>query len=583
MVGRLRNALVLAAAALLLGPVAQLAAQQDGGRFRVLIPYFTPLEGANDGFGKDGMKELVKLFENMPTHVALDEGDVKDEVDRFDIDIDDLGCIEARQLAAQISVPVAICAQYTQTGDRELMVDATVWDVSASESFEIEPFPAERSNDGEKAAAQQIFTAFERYSTTVRSAAICNDYFASQQWENALRNCNESLDLNPNAISTRYLKARILYEMEDYTAALSELETVIEANPFHEGALQLAGYISAVTEQDDKARDYYSRYLDINPGNAAIRMRIAYELAEAGDPVGAMEFIQVGLDVDAENVDLHEQYGGFAFRAAIQVQEEASVGAQNAGETVTPEAAAYYREAIASYEKVFEAKGAETPVGHLANVISAYIQLEELDQAIGMGERVLETHPESDRLWVLYADALQRNDRLDEAIAALDRVMEINPDHPSAALRQGNWLIQAGRLEEAVEVLSAAAQNDAQRAEQAARMIFAEAYQNGYQQDNFQYTIDGMTAAKQLPNLSEEMTHQLNFWHAFSLYRKGMVDQEPQTLQTAQATLPAFQQAAQLLQQVGNYPSTVNLNLAELTEAVNTYIEIQEAIIRRGR
>ena len=131
--------------------------------------------------------------------------------------------------------------------------------------------------------------------------------------------------------------------------------------------------------------------------------------------------------------------------------------------------------------------------------------------------------------------------------------------------------------------LSAAAQNDAQRAEQAARMIFAEAYQNGYQQDNFQYTIDGMTAAKQLPNLSEEMTHQLNFWHAFSLYRKGMVDQEPQTLQTAQATLPAFRQAAQLLQQVGNYPATVNLNLGELTEAVNTYIEIQEAIIRRGR
>ena len=26
-------------------------------------------------------------------------------------------------------------------------------------------------------------------------------------------------------------------------------------------------------------------------------MRIAYELAQAGDPVGAMEFIQVGLDV----------------------------------------------------------------------------------------------------------------------------------------------------------------------------------------------------------------------------------------------------------------------------------------------
>lgn len=581
MVGRLRHALVLAAATLLLVPAAQLAAQQDGGRFRVLIPYFTPLEDADDDFGKDASEELRDLFEQMPTHVAMEKDAIEDEVDRFDLDMDELDCIRARQLAAQIEVPVAICVSYTEQGDKELMVDAQVWDVAAGESFNIEPFPA--NEDNEEAAALHIFEAFERYSTTVRSAAICNDYYASQQWENALRNCNESLELNPDAISTRFLKARILRQMEDYPAALEELETVIEANPFHEEALQLAGYLSAITEQDDKARDYYSRYLDINPGNAAIRMRIAYELAEAGDPVGAMEFIQVGLDVDPDNVDLHEQYGGFAFRAAIQAQEEASVGTENAGDALTPQAAGFYREAITSYEKVFEAKGSETPVGHLANVISAFIQLEELDEAIAMGERVLETHPDSDRLWVLYADALQRADRLDEAIAALDRVMEINPDHPSAPLRQGNWLIQAGRLDDAVEILAETAQDDPQRAEQAARMVFAEAFQNGYQQEDYPYMLEGMTAAKELPNLSQEMMHQLNFWHAYGLYRKGMVDQEPQTLETARQTLPAFQQAAELLQDVGDYPSTVNLDLTELREAVSTYIEIQEAIIRRGR
>lgn len=581
MVGWLRKALVLAAAALVLGPAAQLAAQQDGGRYRVLIPYFTPMEDADDDFGKDASEDLRELFESMPTHVALDEDEIDDEADRFDLDMDDLDCIRARQLATQISVPVAICVNYTEQGDKQLMVDATIWNVSAGESFAVETFPA--NEDDKEAAARHIFEAFERYNTTVRSAAICNDYYASQQWENALRNCNESLEVNPDAIGTRYLKARILYEMEDHTAALTELETVLEVDPYHEGALQLAGYISAVTEQDEQARDYYGRYLEINPGDAAVRMNIAYELAEAGDPVGAMEFIQVGLDVDPDNVDLHEQYGGFAFRAAIEAQEEASVGNENAGDALTPEAAGYYREAIASYEKVFEAKGAETPVGHLANVISAHIQLEELDQAIAMGERVLETHPESDRLWVLYADALQRADRLDEAIAALDRVMEINPDHPSAPLRQGNWLIQAGRLDDAVEILSRAAQDDPQRAEQAARLIFAEAFQNGYQQEDYAYMLEGMTAAKQLPNLSQEMTHQLNFWHAYGLYRRAMVQQEPQTLETARATLPAFQQAQQLLQNVGDYPSTVNLNLQELREALATYIEIQEAIIRRGR
>ena len=580
MVRRLKFVLVVAAVALVFAPATKVLAQ-DGGRFRVLIPYFTPLEGARDNFGKDASKELRELLGAMPTHVAMEEGDIKDEVKRFDMKIEDLDCIRTRQLAAQINVPVAICSSYTGQPDKSWVVTADVWDIQGAESFHVESFQVgEKDNE---LAAQHIFDAFERYSTTVRSAAICNDYMASQQWDNALRNCDESLALNPSAVGTRFLRARILYEMENYPDALGELETVIEANPFHEDALQLAGYIAAVTEQDGKARDFYSRYLDINPGNAAIRMRIAYELAQAGDPVGAMEFIQVGLDVDADNVDLHEQYGGFAFSAALEIQQQAAVGSENAGSGVAPEAVGYYREAIASYEKVFESKGAETPVGHLANVISAYIQLDDAASAISMGERVLQTHAQQDRLWVLYADALQRSGRLDDAIAAMDRVREINPDHPSAALRQGNWLIQAGRLDDAVTVLSGAAEGNPAQAEQAARMIFAEAYQNGTSKDDFAYAIVGMSAAKRLPNVSAEMLAQLNFWHGYSIYQQAVKDQEPQTLGSAQATLPRFTEAVGLLRQSGAYPASVNVNLEDLLANAQTYIEIQEAIIKRGR
>ena len=580
MVGRLKLTLVLVAVAMLFAPTAQIAAQ-DGGRFRVLIPYFTPLEGAKDNFGKDASKELREIMGTMATHVAMSERDIKDEAKKVDIKIEDLDCIKTRQLAAIISVPVAICASYTAQADKSWVVSAVVWDVAAGESFSVDEFQVGEKED--EAAAQNIFEQFERYSTTVRSAAICNDYMASSQWENALRNCDESLALNPTAIGTRYLRARILYEMENNLEALTELETVIAANPFHEDALQLAGYISAVTEQDQKAREYYSRYLDINPGNAAIRMRIAYDLAQAGDPIGAMEFIQVGLDVDPEDVDLHEQYGGFAFSAALEIQQEYAVGAENGGGAVAPEAVGYYREAIASYEKVFESKGAETPVGHLSNVISAYIQLEELEAAISMSERVLQTHATEDRLWVLYADALQRGDRLDDAIVALDRVREINPEHPSAALRQGNWLIQAGRLQDAVAVFSDAAAGNPQQAEQAARMIFAEAYQNGYQKDDFEYSIMGMSAAKELPGLGEEIISQLNFWHGFSIYQTAVKEQVPQTLQTAQSSLPKFNQAVALLRQSGGYPASVSVDLAQLLENAATYVEIQDAIIKRGR
>ena len=83
-------------------------------------------------------------------------------------------------------------------------------------------------------------------------------------------------------------------------------------------------------------------------------------------------------------------------------------------------------------------------------------------------------------------------------------------------------------------------------------------------------------------NLVVRVMNQMNFWHAFSVYRKAVADQEPNTLQSAQATLPAFQEALRLLGLAGEYPASVGVNLSEIQSNVGTYIEIQEAIIKRG-
>ena len=135
--------------------------------------------------------------------------------------------------------------------------------------------------------------------------------------------------------------------MERYPDALEELDNVLGVNGFHEEALQLAAYIATTEGQQDKGREYYGRYLELNPGTSAIRMRIAYDLAQAGDPVGAMDFIQVGLDVDPEDVDLWEQYGGFAFRAASDSQQMAALSV-SAGEdaSLAPDVRDYYDKAI---------------------------------------------------------------------------------------------------------------------------------------------------------------------------------------------------------------------------------------------
>ena len=576
---RLKLSLNLVLVALVLGPIALHAQAQ--GRFRVLVPYFTPLGEADDDFGKDASKELRKLLNTLATHQPVEEREIKDQARRFDTKIEDLNCIVTRQLASQIDAQVALCAEYNELPDKSWALQNVVfWDIASSEQFAVSDVTVAEKD--EEVAAQHIFNEFDRYVQQIRAQGICADYYASRQWENALRNCDQALGINPDGISTRYLRGRILYEMENNTEALGEMEKVLAGDPFHQDALELAGYISALEDADDQAREYYGRYLELNPANAAIRMRIAFDLAKAGDPVGGMQLIEVGLEVDPENVDLWEQYGGFAFSAALKAQQDAALDAQNGG-GVSPEAQGYYRDAIQAYEKVFEGQGTETPVGHLRNIIAAYIQIDEIANAVEVGARVVRTHAEEDALWSIYADALQRNDQLTDAIAALDRVREINPSHPSARLRQGNWLIQAGRLGDAVAVLKEAAADDPQRADQAARLIFADAYQKGYQQKNYQYAMEGMVGAKELPDLGEAMVSQLNFWHGFSVYQAAVLQQAPQTIETAEATLPKFRTAMDLFNQSGAYPASVNVNLGELLANANTYVEIQDAIIKRGR
>ena len=560
-------------------PTGRLQAQ-DMGRYRVLIPNFQPLEGAKDNFGKDAAEDLRKLVNGLATHQPIEKKEIESSLKKFKMKMDELDCVRTRQLASQMNAQVALCATYTEQNG-QYVVDAEFWDIASSESFKVAPTTVGLKDDQQ--AAQHIFDQFDGYVQQVRFAQFCGEYAQSQQWDNALRNCDQALELNPDAVGTRYQRARILYELDRYPEAMAELEKVLALNQFHEDALQLAGYISAKQGNDDKALDYYSQYLELNPGSANVRMKIAYDLAQAGDPNGAMQLIQEGLDVDPDNIDLWEQFGGYAFATALEINQEASVGEPGDGGSVAPEAVEYFRKAIEAYQKVFAAKGADTPVGHLRNIVAAYVQLGELDQAISTAERALETHPQEDALWSIYADALQRDGKIDEAITALDRVKEINPDYPNVSLRQGNWLIQAGRIDDAVAVLKQAVAGSQDQADVAARLIFADAYQNGIQKERYAYAVDGLSAAKELPDLSSMMKSQLNFWHGYALYTGGVKEQEPQTLATAKATLPKFEQAVKLFQQGEEYAaSQPSITLSQFLNNANTYIEIQQAIIKRG-
>ncbi len=573
--GRLRLGLLGVLAVALAAIPAQshtLSAQEASARFRVLVPDVPPQNDASKKFGERVADELRDLINDMATHQPVEEKEIKDALKRFDMKMEDLNCIRTRQLGQQIQAQLVFCGTYTREGQG--------WHVEGSfvsadgEALEVSPVSVE--DRGEKVAAEHFFSSLQLLVEQVRYAQFCGDYASSQQWESALTNCDRAIELNPNTVASRYTRAMVLRNMDRMEDALGEFIRVLELDPLHEDAMQNAGYVSALLGNDDDARRYYSSYLDLNPSNAAVRMNVAYELAQAGDPQGAMQLIEVGLELEPDNVDLLKQHGGFAFAAGAEL----AAGQQE----IPPEAAELYRKALMSFSSVYDLEGAEMDVAQLRSIINAHLNLGEVTEAINFGERILETHGEEAQVWSVYADALQRGDRVDEAITALERVRALDPEYPNVAVRQGNWLLNSGRIDDALPIFRQAIERGEQTPDAVVNLVFTNGYNEGVRAEDWGYAIRVIGLSTEF-DASAEIAQRSNFWLGYSLYRQASVQQEPQTLETANQTLSKFQRALSLLQGAASYAQQQNLenNRQELLNATQTYIEIQEAIIRRGR
>jgi tetratricopeptide (TPR) repeat protein len=574
--GRLRlGLLALVTASLAAMPLhpQPVSGQEASARFRVMVPEIQPTDGADKKFGERLADQLRDLINDMATHQPIEERELRDALKQYDVDKEDLDCTRARQLAGLINAQVVFCGNYYREGEG-FRVETKFID-SSGEEFPVDPVSV--GEKGQEEAAQHIYQALQVQSDQARAAQFCGDYAASSQWDDALNTCTQAIELNPMAIAPRFTRGQVYRNLEQNEQALNEFLQVLELDPLHEDAMQLAGYLSALLNREEDARNYYQQYLTLNPANAGVRMRVAYDLATAGDPLGAMQFIEEGLEVDGENVDLLKQHGGFAFTAALE--------ANQGQEEISPETAALFRKALASYGAAYEVEGAEMDVALLRNLVVAHINLDEVDQAIGLAERVLETHGDEATMWSIYGDALQRAGRIDDAIVALDRVLEVDPDYSSpVAVRKGNWLLQEGRTDEAVPYLQQAVERGEQSVDAVATLVFANGVNEGIQKDDWGHAIRTIRLAKEF-DVSDLTRQEFDFFLGYAIFQSARAQAEPQTLETARATLPRFQEVLRLMQGCADYAQRNNRegNRQEFLNATNTFIEIQDAIIRRGR
>ena len=563
----------------LLGGTALQAQQTVSSRFRVFIPDFQPLNEEDDDFGKDLADELRDLIDDMLTHSAVDEDDIKDALKEYDLDMEDLNCITSRQLALQKNYQVVLCARYTGTKERWEIQGIQFVDSGTGEVFAVDNILSAEKMEEE--AAQEIVQSFELFVEQTRVAIFCRDYAQSQQWENSLQNCDRALELNPTSITSRYTRANVLRQTDRYEDSLEETQRVLEYDPYHTNALLLGGFLASnISGQEELARDFYNRYLEQDPANASVRMNVAYDLAQQGDALGGMLIIEQGVELDPDNIAFYEQLGNFAFAGAERVRREAAL---DGSDGLTAQVRELYGKAIAAYERVFDDKGEEMLVSQLRNVAAAQLTLGNMTEAASFSERAIASHPEEASLRDIYARALYDSGQISEAVTALSAIEEIDPDWPNLHLRMASWMTEEGRIEDAVPVLESAVANGA-TPDQAANMIFSFAYSNYVQpqEKNYSRFIELVLLAKEF-EVGLEAREQYDFWHGYSIFTLAIEAQTAEDVAGANRSLPMFRQALGLFQEGKGYADrTASIEYQVYVDNANTYIEIQDAIIRRA-
>ena len=506
----------LTAATLVIGlsispaPEAQAAVvqQEPGGRFRVLVVPLVCRE-LDKKFGEKVAKEIRDQLDEFSTHAAIPENEYKRALKRYEVKQEEINAIKARQLANLMGAQVVYFGTCSAAG-AQWAVDAGFILVASGDEVSVPNLMVpDKSDQSVDNVASASITAFQEQVKFVRARQFCADYVGSQQPENALRNCNEALEINASSAETlmnKGLAFRQMFENETENpsgtngwadSAVVYFERALEVDPGRREALQNAAYIYSKKGDAEKASELYKDYLELDPANVPVRLKVAYDLAQAGLMVEAIDIIEAGLEFTPDDVDLLQSMGDYALR-------------------YSSEDPTYVEPALIAYERVLEIKGEETELPIIENALAAYTRADRTDEAIAFAELALESHSDSPRLWSLYADALGRNGRYADASAAMDQVLELDAVYPNGYLKRGQFKLESGDRDAAMVDFDQAIASGSSSRDDVYLLFYSQAH--GARNDNQYSDAIGFfeNAARFAP---ADKKQDVEFWWGYTYYQ----------------------------------------------------------------
>jgi tetratricopeptide (TPR) repeat protein len=573
------------AAALLFALPAVATAQQSSGRAKVLVVPITSENGVKGSFGRKVSEEVRDRLKDVTTLAPIGEDAVEDELDRLKLDEDDLGLVQWRQLAGRLDADLLLHGTITKVSRGNAFhvsfVDARTGDATPIPEFIVQ----DDGGRGEKEAADKIMEAVQDQVEYQRSILFCADYLGSEQYEDAMRNCEQALTMNPSSTTAHYLMGRVEMGLENWAAAKENLDTVVDANPAEVDALNSLAYTEAKLGNTERAMELYREYLGFNPDDASVRMQIAYDLAQAGGYDGAIELLEEGIARDSANADMWKFLGdvllnkGTADDMSTGATGDTGVGQAQQVATADVQNEDAIRRAVQAYEKVLDIRGADTDPQILKNVIAAYLQLGDVQEATRFTRRAEEQLPEDASLRSLKADILARNEDFPGAVEAMNEALRLNPDLPRGLTKRGFFKLSAGDEEGALADLRAAVEGG-EDPEVVAGQLLSRGYNDFYKNGEYGRAVTLFEVATEFgePGSTRE---QLYFFMGASHYQIGAqidTNNQSEACQPARRALTQFQQVVPNLNRAGSQQPEIQ---AQLRESTDVYLYRQQAILNK--
>ncbi len=575
----IRLALSLAAALAVGATQVSVAAAQEGnggsgGRARVLVAPLKAGNGVKKDFGKKVSEEVQKQLRDFPTLTAIETDAVRDELRRLKLNEDDLGLIQWRQLAGRLDADLVMYGEVAR-GSSGNAVDVSFVDPRSGDELAVPEFSV--AGDGKREveeAAGVIVKAFEGQVDYQRALLFCQDYLSAQQYEDALRNCDDALTKNPGSTTGHYLRGRAYMGLENWESAKQDLAVVVDENPAEVLALQSLAFTEAKLGNTDRATELYREYLNFNPGDASVRMNVAFELAKAGAYDPAIALLEEGVAVDPTNADLWEYLGN------VSLQKGTTAPAEAGGEATITDVASVER-AVQSYEKVLELKGEETKPELLRNVIAAHLNLGDYDEALAFADRAQAAMPNDPQLWSIRADVYSKSGRPAEAVTAMDRVLQLDPAYPNAHARRGFFKLAAGQSDAAISDLRLAVEEGTDPDAVAAQLL-GRGYNDSFKAGNYGEAIRMFRVGTEFATPGRTRD-QLYFFTAYAYYQQGVqidsANEAAEACEPAQRALAQFEQVVPNLNRAGSEQPKAQ---SDIRESTDVYLYRQQQIIRKA-